>query len=59
MNILISFLTLASGSLALTLPSMAREMLSRDTCDNSATDRGCWGDYSIDTNYYVSFLLEL
>lgn len=24
-------------------------------CDNSATSRGCWGNYSIDTNYYNTF----
>lgn len=23
------------------------------SCENSATSRDCWGDYSIDTNYYV------
>lgn len=22
------------------------------TCENSPTSRSCWGDYSIDTNYY-------
>ena len=22
------------------------------SCINTATSRGCWGDYSIDTNYY-------
>lgn len=23
-------------------------------CANSATSRGCWGNYSIDTNYYTT-----
>ena len=22
-------------------------------CENSASDRGCWGDYSIDTDHYT------
>lgn len=25
------------------------------TCENSPTSRSCWGDYSIDTNYYEEF----
>lgn len=25
------------------------------SCENSATSRDCWGDYSIDTNYYVRY----
>lgn len=24
----------------------------RASCDNTATSRDCWGDYSIDTNWY-------
>lgn len=22
------------------------------SCENSATSRGCWGDYNVDTNFY-------
>lgn len=69
MLLLSYLLTLAPGSLALTIPSMGDErlvprnaegnLLSRQStsatnCTNSATNRGCWGAYSIDTNYYVS-----
>lgn len=28
---------------------------SRQFCDNSATSRQCWGEYSIDTDYYVDY----
>lgn len=24
------------------------------SCENTATSRSCWGDYSIDTNYYTT-----
>lgn len=27
-------------------------LATRASCDNTATSRDCWGDYSIDTNYY-------
>lgn len=63
MKVLQHFLALATGSLALTIPSTSdRKLLERDaeadlmpraSCENSASDRSCWGDYSIDTNYYV------
>jgi hypothetical protein len=37
-------------------PSVAinrEEILPRDTnCENTATSRSCWGEYSIDTDYY-------
>ncbi|KAH8878910.1 hypothetical protein GQ53DRAFT_673202, partial [Thozetella sp. PMI_491] len=30
----------------------ARPVKPRASCDNTATSRDCWGDYSIDTNWY-------
>ncbi|KAJ4385589.1 hypothetical protein N0V93_010018 [Gnomoniopsis smithogilvyi] len=62
MKVLQHFLTLATGSLALSIPSTnsrksleraaEADLLPRASCENSASDRSCWGDYSIDTNYY-------
>jgi hypothetical protein len=31
-----------------------RGNIKRQSCDNTATSRDCWGDYSIDTNWYVT-----
>jgi hypothetical protein len=31
--------------------------IKRQSCVNTATSRECWGDYSIDTNWYVTTLL--
>ena len=28
--------------------------IKRQSCVNTATSRECWGDYSIDTNWYVT-----
>lgn len=48
---------LASGLLFLSTASAAPSV-SRDTgslskrCTNSATDRSCWGDYDLTTDYY-------
>lgn len=69
MKSLTHFLTFAAGVSALSLPSesfwkhaaspevdAAAGLKPRQStsCANSATSRDCWGDYSIDTNYYVS-----
>jgi hypothetical protein len=27
-------------------------MIERQACENSPTSRGCWGEYSIDTDWY-------
>lgn len=70
MKVLFHFLTLATGTLALTLPTSKlwkhaangdaeADLMPRQSCDNTATSRDCWGDYSIDTNYYVSALVLL
>lgn len=29
-----------------------RRQTTNSTCENTATSRNCWGNYSIDTNYY-------
>ncbi len=50
---LLSFVTAVS---ALSLPSRDADISSivqpRQSCDNTPTSRSCWGEYSIDTNYY-------
>lgn len=67
MKLLFSVLALTTGTLALSVPSkeqwkhaLAKDaevnLKPRQSCENTATSRDCWGDYSIDTNYYVSFL---
>ena len=28
--------------------------VKRESCENTGTSRDCWGDYSIDTNWYVN-----
>ena len=38
-----------NASLSTTFPSLQARTTS---CANSATSRGCWGNYSIDTNFY-------
>jgi hypothetical protein len=30
----------------------SNELNNRQACTNSATDRSCWGDYDLLTNYY-------
>ncbi|KAL3423691.1 multicopper oxidase [Phlyctema vagabunda] len=30
-----------------------RDVVPRQSCENTATSRSCWGDYSIDTDYYT------
>lgn len=54
-GILSSAIALVSGSLippsnSLSNPSSHR--LTTRACDNSASDRSCWGDYDTSTNYY-------
>ncbi|POS75460.1 laccase [Diaporthe helianthi] len=45
--------------MAMSLPSLPAStsnlMPRQSSCQNSATSRGCWGDFSIDTNYYDVF----
>lgn len=61
MKLLFPILALATGTLALSLPSKDQwkdadvDLKPRASCENTPTSRSCWGDYSIDTNYYVSF----
>lgn len=45
-------------SLALVIPltsSTSNDLATRQntSCDNTATSRSCWGDYSIDTDWYT------
>ena len=51
MNLLISTAALLLPFLA-TQVTAAPAVAQRETCTNSATDRACWGDYSLSTNYY-------
>jgi hypothetical protein len=39
---------LLSGVLGMPHP----ETLGKRACENSASDRSCWGDYDLSTNYY-------
>lgn len=39
------------GALAVPKPLDASQKLTK-RCVNSATDRSCWGDYDLSTNYY-------
>lgn len=34
--------------------SVTRRPRQATSCENSATSRNCWGDYSTDTNYYTT-----
>ncbi len=46
----------ASTSLASAIPlsstSKGPSLNTRQSCENTATSRSCWGDYSIDTDWY-------
>ncbi|EJP62796.1 laccase 2 [Beauveria bassiana ARSEF 2860] len=44
----------ASASACAAKPSVAAEIASidHDNCEHGPNSRGCWGDYSINTNYY-------
>lgn len=48
---LLRFLGLTSLALSAQAEPIARNSLSK-RCTNSASDRSCWGDYDITTNYY-------
>lgn len=56
LKLLPTLFALLSGAVAIALPSLrddSSDLVRRQTnCANSATSRSCWGDYSIDTNYY-------
>lgn len=57
MNKLFAFLSLATSVLALSIPSrpnLQNDLKPRASCENTATSRDCWGDYSIDTDYYTT-----
>lgn len=43
------------GSPPFTPSQVESDLMPRQSagCENSATSRDCWGDYNIDTNYYV------
>lgn len=43
----------ARNTLASAIP-LVSDLVARQTtsCDNTATSRSCWGDYSIDTDFY-------
>ena len=50
---LISFLYLSATAVGQADVSITPEYTPiRTPCDNTPTSRGCWGDYSIDTNWY-------
>lgn len=64
MKTLYLLVSLLNGALSLTIPPLlsALDDLEADlsprqsteaACENTATSRSCWGNYSIDTNYYV------
>ncbi|KAK4192334.1 laccase-2 [Podospora australis] len=46
--------TLVGLSSALSIPrdAAAPSLFPRQACENTPTSRDCWGDFSIDTNYY-------
>lgn len=57
----LSLFIFATATLASALPSFdlfqrdaEATLKPRQSCENTATSRDCWGDYSIDTNFYVS-----
>ena len=51
MNFQHLLLSLALATITLAVPNPAGPSLSK-RCTNSASDRACWGDYDISTNYY-------
>ncbi|KAH6615545.1 lcc2, laccase [Chaetomium sp. MPI-SDFR-AT-0129] len=51
----VSFLATAAGSWALSIPHEVAALVAprqSTNCENGPNSRQCWGDYSIDTNYY-------
>lgn len=55
----VSLMAVASRTTAMSLPSLhdltSNLMPRQSNCQNSPTSRGCWGNFSIDTNYYDVF----
>ena len=52
--VLVESLALASAALTDRYASpVSGALMPRASCDNTATSRDCWGDYSIDTDYYT------
>lgn len=49
---LFSFITSAAALSLPLLPDHESSLKPRQSCENTATSRSCWGNYSIDTNYY-------
>jgi hypothetical protein len=51
---MLPFITWAAFSLCLAISgiSAAPHHSSSKRCTNSATDRACWGNYDLSTNYY-------
>lgn len=53
---LFALLAAAAGSLALSLPHQPENAFlqprQQGPCENTPESRNCWGDYSIETNYY-------
>lgn len=46
-----------TGALATVIPHRHdhhHDLKPRASCENTATSRDCWGDYSIDTDYYTT-----
>ncbi|KAH7403702.1 laccase 3 [Cadophora sp. MPI-SDFR-AT-0126] len=55
MHLSTAFLASLSFSGVLAAPfvdSVRNNPLAKRACDNSASDRSCWGDYDLSTNYY-------
>jgi hypothetical protein len=54
---LITFAVFATTSLASVIPFtsdlLTPTLAKRASCDNTATSRSCWGDYSTDTDFYT------
>ncbi|KAJ2892353.1 uncharacterized protein MKZ38_009949 [Zalerion maritima] len=61
MKLFAFLLPFALGSLAIFTPStppsggISQDLAARQACENTATSRSCWGNFSINTNYYTEF----
>jgi hypothetical protein len=55
-SVILAGLTTASVISSGHVSVVENEIRKRQSCENTATSRNCWGDYSIDTNWYVSLL---
>jgi hypothetical protein len=51
-NSIAAILGLIPITVAYTLPQAHLSQRQSTSCDNTATSRSCWGNYSIDTDYY-------